>query len=61
MHAPSIISMDLSPQRSGAVIMGHCGTREGFAFANLQSPYGRINLDVLTKKPERFEIEWDIQ
>ncbi len=61
VHAPSIISMDLSPQRSGAVIMGHCGTREGFAFANLQSPYGRINLDVLTKKPERFEIEWDIQ
>ncbi len=61
VRAPSVISMDLSPQRSGAVIKGHCGSRDGFAFANLQSPYGRIHLDIVSGAPEHFAIEWDIK
>lgn len=61
VHAPSIVSMDLAPQRTGAVMMGNCGMRDGFAFANLQSPYGRIHLDVVTTQSERLEIEWDIE
>jgi hypothetical protein len=61
VHAPSICRIELAPQRTGLVMMGHCGTREGMAFANLQHPFGRLYLEVFTSKPERLEIEWDIQ
>jgi hypothetical protein len=60
VHAPSIRRIELAPQRTGLVMMGHCGTREGMAFANLQHPFGRLYLEVFTSKPERLEIEWDI-
>jgi len=61
VHAPSIRSMDLRPQRSGLVMLGHCGNREGMSFANLQQPYGLIHLDVVTAQPEDLKIEWDVK
>lgn len=61
VRAPSMRSAELSPQRAGMVIKGHTGTRPGFAFDNLQQPYGRILLDVYTSDPENLQVEWDIQ
>lgn len=61
VRAASIKRIDLAPQRSGVVITGHSGTRDGLAFTNLQSPYGRIFLEIFTVTPDRFEVVWDIQ
>jgi len=61
VHAPSIRRIELIPQRTGMVMMGHCGNREGMSFANLHHPFGLIHLDVFTGKPEPLKIEWDIQ
>lgn len=61
VHAPSMRSAKLNAQRSGLVMKGHSGTRPGFAFDNLQQPYGKMLLDVYTSDPEQLEIEWDIQ
>ncbi|MFY9552524.1 MAG: hypothetical protein WAU32_15365 [Thermoanaerobaculia bacterium] len=60
VRAPSIRRIALVPQRTGLVMKGHCGTRDGFAFENLQQPYGLIHLDIVTGKPERPEVEWDL-
>jgi len=61
VHAPSLLRMHLSPQRSGMVMMGHCGVQEGRAFQNLQQPNGVILLDIATSRPETFRVDWDIQ
>lgn len=61
VHAPSIRSAELNPQRAGMVFKGHSGTRPGFAFDNLQQPYGRILLDVYTGDPENLQPEWKMQ
>ncbi|MFA6373250.1 MAG: hypothetical protein WCW68_11535 [Methanothrix sp.] len=61
VHAPSIRRIELAPQRSGLVMTGHSGTRSGMAFENLQSPFGRIYLEIFTGEPESFDIEWDLK
>lgn len=61
VRAPSVRRANLRPQRSGVVLKGQSGTRPGFAFDNLQQPYGRIFLDVITGEPERLDIESNIQ
>lgn len=61
VHAPSIVSAELNPQRGGMVMKGHSGRRDGWAFDNLQAPSGRIHLDIVTQHPESPTVEWDIQ
>ena len=61
VRSASMKRIDLVPQRSGAVIFGHSGTRAGMAFTNLQSPYGRMFLEIFTAHSDTFEIEWDLQ
>lgn len=60
VHAHTIRRIDLQPQRSGMVMMGHCGNREGMSFANLQQPFGVIHLDIYTGAPEQPTVEWDL-
>jgi len=48
------------PQRTGIVMLGHCGKREGWAFANLQSPHGMLHLDVVAGQPEQLNIGWEV-
>lgn len=60
VSAPSVKSINLMPDRTGIVMFGHCGTRQGMAFANLQSPYGLIHLDIITGKPEQLNIGWNV-
>ena len=60
VSAPSVKSINLMPQRTGIVMMGHSGTREGWAFTNLQSPYGLIHLDIITSQPEQLDIGWEL-
>lgn len=59
--SPSIVSAQLNPQRSGAVIKGHSGVRGNMAFDNLQQPYGIIHLDILMRQPDVPDITFGIE
>lgn len=61
VHAPTIRRIALVPQRTGIVMMGHCGNRNGMSFANMQHPFGLIHLEVITAQPENLDIEWDLK
>ena len=61
VSAASIHKMDLIPERGGMVMYGHTGTRPGFAFTNLQSPKGRVYLDVLTGSAELCKVEYEVE
>lgn len=61
VKAPSVRRIELLPQRAGIVSIGPSGTRPGFAFTNLQQPFGTLLLDVFTANPEKLDVEWDFQ
>ena len=58
VHAPTILRIQLRPQRTGVAMYGHSGLRPGLAFTNLKQPEGRLSLDIFTREPERCEVEW---
>lgn len=58
-RAPSIISFDAKPQRTGMAMFGHSGDREGFSFINIPSAWGKYKLIVISKFPEKVEITYD--
>jgi hypothetical protein len=59
VHAASIIEIEVVPQRSGGVMVGHSGVRDGCAFTNLIQPSGRYHVDIYTFDAEReIEIEF---
>jgi hypothetical protein len=60
VRAPSVRRIELRPQRTGMVMMGHCGNRDGMSFANLQQPFGLIHLDVFAGAPEKLDVEWKL-
>lgn len=56
--APSIVSMIVSPLRSGLSMSGHSGVRDGWVFTNLINAYGTYRATVTTKSAETlFTIE----
>lgn len=59
VNAPTIRSMETTPQRAGVADFGNTGTRKGLAFTNIQSAYGSYRVTVITNEPERFEVIYD--
>jgi len=56
-RADSILGLDVAPQRSGMVMFGHSGKREGWHFTTLQNAYGAYKIRVTTAQPENVRIE----
>ncbi|MBE7434519.1 MAG: hypothetical protein HS100_11440 [Anaerolineales bacterium] len=61
VRASQIEKMDIMPMRLGMFMSGHAGIRDGYAFDNLQNAYGKYELRIITNKPERFAIEYNIE
>jgi hypothetical protein len=61
VSATTIKSMEAIPQRTGGSMFGHSGTRDGYAFTNLQGAYGSYIVSSTSTKPEKFTVEYDPQ
>lgn len=61
VHAATIISLDMVPQRAGIHMSGHTGKRDGFAFTNLHSPFGKYLMTVRTGKQEQLVVNYSFQ
>ncbi len=59
-RAQTIKDMELIPMQSTMLISGHTGTREGYSFTNIPNAYGNYLLEIITSKPEKFLIEYNI-
>jgi hypothetical protein len=59
VKAPTITKMEVVPQRSGLLMSGHSGLRDGFAFTNLTNAYGTYKITVYSKNHEKFEVIYD--
>ncbi len=60
-RAPSVVSLDAGPQRTGGFMTGHTGKRDGFAFTNLPDAWGQYMLVLLSQKPEKYEIIYNYE
>jgi len=60
-HGRTVQEVDLSPLRTGIVMHGHSGRREGYAFTTLQNAIGRLQLKVVTDEPEKLNIKFSVQ
>jgi len=56
----TVQEVDLSPMRTGIVMKGHTGKREDHAFTTLQNAIGKLQLRVVTLKPEELEIRFSV-
>jgi len=60
VRAKTVEEIELAPMRVGGAIYGHTGRRDGYAFTNLQNAYGDLQLDIISREPEQFHIEYEI-
>jgi hypothetical protein len=56
-NAEDVIKMDVIPQRTGAANFGHSGTRDEFAFTNIENVYGEYQVRLLTETPQKITFE----
>jgi len=59
--APSVVSIEASPQRSGISMTGLTGKRDGFAFTNVPNAWGKYMIIITSKKPDRFDVIYDYE
>ena len=50
VYATGVESVQLAPMRTGMSMSGHSGKRDSYAFTNLQTPYPRLQLDIVSRK-----------
>jgi hypothetical protein len=50
VHAKLVESVELASMRTGISMSGHSGKRDGYAFTNLQTPYPRLQLNIVSKQ-----------
>lgn len=58
--AASVRQIRLSPPPAGMVSLAY-GAGPGFAAADLQRPFGTIDVDILATHPEQIILEWEFQ
>ena len=61
VRAPEIEEMEVAPMRSTGFITGLEDNRDGYAFTNLPNAYGDYSLIIISEKPEKFVIEYNIE
>jgi len=61
-RATSIVEFEAEAQRTGGIIIGHTGKREGWAFTNIPNAWGKWTLLILTKEIEdKIEIGYNYE
>lgn len=55
-RSPSIVGMEVVPQRVGVMMAGHSGVRTGYAFDTLYDVYGTYRIVCLTKEKEPVPV-----
>ena len=51
VEAAGVVSLDVSPNRTGVFMTGHSGIRDGRAFTSLVNPSGRYSLRAVAAEP----------
>lgn len=62
VSAPTIKKMNAGPERTGPVVIGWSGVRDGSAFTNLPNAHGTYLVTVICASPEKsFDVQYDPQ
>jgi hypothetical protein len=58
-HAPSVLDMQVMPQRTGIAMFGPTGKRDGLCFTSIHNPAGRYLITVRTSTREGVKIGYN--
>ena len=57
VNSPTIMRMEVTPQRFGVSINVRTGIDEGFGFTNLQNAHGFYKIIFFSKSPDKMELD----